>query len=217
MRPTTVPNERFRRYGCQFLRNRNSMMERPMIRFTTLVFAGFIALGSIGARSALSQQSTTQARTRVIVASFNKHKHVVKEKRGVRMEKYKEVRSVPAIKADPRDYSGSYEVEGVGFYLDLRVDADGKVTGGGYDPVDFDAHMKRQFTLRNARIDGALLSGTKVYAGGVTKPLEGAFINSTSFESPTDKGVTTFGLGVIGNTVSVSDFTIPNLFYKRQD
>jgi len=81
-------------------------------------------------------------------------------------------------------------------------------------PVD--AHVKRQFTLRNARIDGALLSGTKVFAGGVTKPLEGAFINSTSFDSPTAKGVTTFGLGVIGNTVSNGEFTLLNLYYKKQ-
>lgn len=188
-----------------------------MIRFTTLVLAGFVALGSIGAGPALSQQSSVQARTSVIVASFNKHKHVVKEKRGVRMEKYKEVRSVPAIKANPRDYSGSYEVETVGFHLDLIVDGNGNVSGSGYDPLEFDAHVKRRFTLRNARIDGALLSGTKVYAGGVTKPLEGAFINRTSFESPTDKGTTTFGLGVIGNTVSVSNFTIPNLFYEKTD
>jgi hypothetical protein len=192
-------------------------MERPMIRFTTLILAGSFALGSIGAGTASSQSSGVQARTHVIVASFNKHKHVIKEKRGVRMEKYKDVRSAPAIKANPRDYSGSYEVETVGFHLDLTVDANGNVTGSGYDPLEFDAHVKRMFTLRNARIDGALLSATKVYAGGVTKPLEGAFINLTSFESPTDKGVTTFGLGVIGNTVSVSNFTIPNLFYKRMD
>jgi hypothetical protein len=192
-------------------------MERPMIRLAILTFAGFIALGSIGANTAVSQQSTAQARTRVIVASFNKHKHAIKERHGVRVEKYKEIRSEPAIKADPRDYSGSYEVEGIGFYLDLLVDANGSVSGSGYDPVDFDASVKRRFALRNARLDGPLLTGTRVYASGATKPLEGAFINSTSFNSPTDKGVTTFGLGVIGNTVSVSDIMIPNLFYKRKD
>lgn len=187
-----------------------------MIRFTAVAVAGFVALGSIGAKAALSQQSTTQSRTRVIVASFNKSKHQIKEKRGIRIEKYKEIRSVPAIKADPRDYSGGYEVEGLGFYLDLRVDANRSVSGSGYDPVDSDATVKRRFTLRNARVDGALLTGTKVYASGVAEPFEGAFINATSFESPSDKGVTTFGLGVTGNTISTMGFTNPNLFYKKQ-
>lgn len=187
-----------------------------MIRITTLAVAGFVALGSIGARNALSQQSTAESRTRAIVASFNKSKHAIKERHGVRMEKYKEIRSEPAIKADPRDYWGSYEVQGIGFFLDLRVDANGRVSGSGYDPVDFDASVKRRFALRNARLEGALLTGTKVYESGATKPLEGAFINATSFDSPTARGVTTFGLGVIGNTVSVSGFMVPNLFYQRK-
>lgn len=188
-----------------------------MIRFTALAVAGFLALGPIGGRSALSQQTATQSRTRAIVASFNKRKHAIKERHGVRVEKYKEIRSEPAIKANPREYSGSYEVEGLGCSLDLRVDANGTVSGSGYDPVDFDASVKRQFTFRNARLEGALLTGTKVYAGGVTEPLEGAFINATSFDSPTDKGVTTFGLGVIGKRLSVGGVTVDKLFYQRKE
>lgn len=82
--------------------------------------------------------------------------------------------------------------------------------------ADFDAGVKRRFTLRNARIQGALLTGTKVYQGGVTEPFEGAFINETSFDSPTGKGVATFGLGVIGKTVSVGGFTVDKLFYQRK-
>ena len=188
-----------------------------MIRFTTLAVAGFVALGSIGVRSASSQQSAAQTRTRAIAASFSKSKHVVKERRGVRVEKYKEIRSEPAIKANPRDYSGSYEVHGLGFTLDLRVDANGSVSGSGYDSVDFDAGVKRMFALRNARIEGALLTATKVYQGGVTEPFEGAFINATSFDSPTDKGATIFGIGVIGRTVMVvGGVTIDKLFYQRE-
>ena len=53
----------------------------------------------------------------------------------------------------------------------------------------------RHFTLRNARIDGALLTGRKVYAGGASDPLEGVFINRTTFDSSTEPGLTTFGLG----------------------
>lgn len=187
-----------------------------MIRFTTLAVAGFAALGSIGAGTALSQQSAVQTRTRAIIASFSKSKHEVKERHGVRVEKYKEIRSEPAIKSNPRDYSGSYEEQGLRFTLDLRVDANGSVSGSGYDPVDFDASVMRRFALRNARIEGVLLTGTKVYAGGVSEPLEGAFINVTSFDSPTAKGVTTFGLGVTGKTVSVGGLTVDKLFYQRK-
>lgn len=173
------------------------------------MLTGFLAFGLIDASSALSQQapssqSAVQARTRAIVASFNKSKHAVKERYGVRVEKYKEVRSEPAIKASVRDYAGSYEVEGLGFSLDLRVDANGDVTGTGSEPVDVDGAVRRRFTLRNARIDGALLTATKVYANGATEPFEGVFINRTSFDSPSDKGVTTFGLGVIGRSRAVA-------------
>src|SRR5882672_6906688 len=110
-----------------------------MNRFTGVVVAGFVVLGMFDARNALSQQSTAQARTRAIVASFNKSKHVVKEKHGVRVEKYKEIRSEPAIKQNVRDYSGAYEDQGLGLSLDLAVDGKGNVTGTGYEPVNADA------------------------------------------------------------------------------
>jgi hypothetical protein len=47
--------------------------------------------------NAILQESYTQKRTQEIVASFNKQKYVVKEKYGVRREKYKRVRSEPVI------------------------------------------------------------------------------------------------------------------------
>ncbi|MDB4871919.1 MAG: hypothetical protein JWL97_2923, partial [Gemmatimonadales bacterium] len=66
---------------------------------------GFARLAAVFIASALcagiasSQQAGvagSELRTQTIVASFNKSKHVVKEKRGVRKEKYLDVRSVPA-------------------------------------------------------------------------------------------------------------------------
>ncbi|HEY3257690.1 MAG TPA: hypothetical protein VGJ64_02450 [Gemmatimonadaceae bacterium] len=157
-----------------------------------------------------------QTRTRAIVASFNKSKHAVKERHGVRVEKYKEIRSEPVIKKNARDYAGSYEVPDLGFSLELRVDANGNLAVTGYDPVDGDASVIRQFVLRNPRIDGALLTATKVYENGATEPFEGVFINRTSFDSPTDRGVTTFGLGVVGSSVRVSGLTLDRLFYQRK-
>ena len=187
-----------------------------MNKLIRIGLAGSFGVLVINAGIALSQETSAQ-RTRVIVASFNKKKHEVREKKGIRIEKYKEIRSEPAILKNVRDYSGSYEAPGLGLSLDLHVDANGNVIGTGYEAVDEDQRVFRAFSLRNARIDGALLTGTKVYERGGTEPFEGVFINKTSFESPTDKGVTTFGLGVIGHTVVLDGgVTIEKMFYQRK-
>ena len=175
-----------------------------------------MAVGLVGGIA--GAQETTAQRTRVIVASFNKKKDVVKEKRGVRVEKYKEIRSVPAILRNTRDYSGSYEAEDLGLNLELRVDDKGNVSGSGYEAIDPDQRVFRRFTLINAHIDGALLTGTKVYERGGTEPIEGVFINETTFDSPTDKGRTTFGLGVTDHTVVLDGgVTVDKVFYKKRN
>ena len=187
------------------------------------VSAGFaMALAGcalVGARTLSSQQplasaSAIQKRTQAIVASFDKTKHEVKEKRGVRMEKYKSVRHEAVVKSNPAGYSGTYEVPDVGFSLQLKVDRNGNVEGAGYEPVSFDSRVMHRFTLSNARIDGALLTGRKVYAGGASDPLEGVFVNRTSFDSPAGPGFTTFGLGVTGADVRISGVTFDRLFYQ---
>lgn len=186
-----------------------------MNRITLIGLTSVLAFGFIDVGSALSQ--TTAQRTSAIVASFNKSKHVVKERHGVRLEKYKEVRSEPAILKNLRDYSGSYEAEGLGLSLDLRVDSNGNIAGNGYESVDDDRTVFRGFTLRNARIDGALLTGTKVYERGGTEAFEGVFINMTSFDSPTDRGFTSFGLGVVGHSVILAGGVgIDRVFYRRK-
>lgn len=191
-----------------------------MSRLIRATFAAVTVAGLIGADSALAQQTrqpTAQARTQAIVASFNKSKRGVKEKYGVRVDKYKEVRSEPAIEPNVRDYAGAYEVQGLGFSLDLRVDSNGTIAASGYEPVDVDATVMRRFTLRNARIEGALFTATKVYASGATEPFEGVFINRTSFDSPRDTGVTTFGLGVIGpSTRVVGGVYVDRFFFERK-
>jgi hypothetical protein len=180
-------------------------------------FAAVILVSAVYAGAASSQQSgvgRSELRAQAIVASFNKSKHVAKEKRGVRKEKYLDVRGAPAVKANPADYSGAYEAADARFSLKLRVDTNGKVEGTGFDQLTDDAAVSRSFTLRNGRISGALLTATKVYGDGSSEPLEGVFINKTVFESPTDKGVTTFGLGVVGKQFQRGGQTIDRLFYE---
>jgi hypothetical protein len=185
---------------------------------------GFARLAAVFIASALcagiasSQQAGvagSELRTQIIVASFNKSKHVVKEKRGVRKEKYLDVRSVPAVKQNPADYSGAYEdLSAMGFSLRLRVSPNGLVEGTGYEPLNDEPAVSKSFTLRNGRITGALITATKVYGNGSTEPLEGVFINKTVFESPTDKGVTAFGLGVVGTGLQINGLTVDKVFYQ---
>jgi hypothetical protein len=183
-----------------------------------LAVTAVIVASAFCASIASSQQvgaAGSDLRTRAIVASFNKSKHVVKEKRGVRKEKFLDVRSVPAVKQNPADYSGAYDdLSGMGFSLTLRVDPGGKVEGTGYEPLNDEPAVSRSFTLRNGRIRGALITATKVYASGSTEPLEGVFINKTIFESPTDKGVTAFGLGVVGKGMQLNGLTVDKIFYQ---
>jgi hypothetical protein len=175
-----------------------------------------LALAVAATAPVAAQQSSSpavQARTNVIAASFNKSKHVRKEKHGITTEKYLRVESVPAVKANPAEYSGRYEVDGLDFGLDLRVNNDGSLEGTGHEPLSDNVH--RTFTLKNGRIQGALLTATKVYAGGSTERLEGAFMNRSRFETPTDRGLTTFGLGVLGKPVTVDGNTFDRFFYER--
>ena len=179
----------------------------------TLLFGALIPLTTASAQQVVPSASA-QTRTRAIAASFNKSKRVVKEKRGVRVEKYKEVRSEPVVKANPQDYSGTYEVPDMGFALQLQVDKSGNVTGTGYEPAGPDLSVRRRFTLTNGKIEGALLTATEVYADGSRDRLEGVFMNRTAFDSPNDRGVTALGLGVIGKHVAVRGLTFDKLFYE---
>jgi len=70
-----------------------------MKSFGFVLRTAVILASTVGAALASAQQpgvARGELRAQAIVASFNKSKHVVKEKRGVRKEKYLEVRSAPA-------------------------------------------------------------------------------------------------------------------------
>jgi hypothetical protein len=187
------------------------------MKFSRVVpMTAVIVVNALCAGIASSQQpraASSELRTQAIVASFNKSKHVVKEKRGVRKEKYLDVRSAPAVKQNPADYSGAYEAD-PGFFLRLRVDGSGLVEGTGSDPLNGEPAVSRSFTLRNGRISGALITATKVYANGSSEPFEGVFINKTVFESPTDPGVTAFGLGVVGKGLQFNGLSLDKIFYQ---
>lgn len=137
----------------------------------------------------LSGQATAQE----IAASFSKHKQVVKEKHGVRAEKYKDVQSEPTVRQDLTDYSGVYEAD-LGYVIDVQVAGDGRVRA-----------TSNHVVLEHARIERGVLT-----ADGFV----GAFLTRTDRESPTDPGTVTYGLGVILATpVEFGGNTYDRLFY----
>ncbi len=170
-----------------------------------------IALFVVCAVNVVSQQPSTQTKTQAIAAAFNKHKNVVKEKYGVRTEKYKDARSEPVVKHSVGDYSGAYEVADLGSLIKIQVGSDGRVQASGYEKVP----RSRTFNLENVRIEGALITASKVYQDGTAEAFEGVFLKRTDRNSPTDAGVTTFGLGVILRTpVEHGGLTHEKLFYQ---
>lgn len=166
-----------------------------------------IALLVACAVNAFSQQLSSQTRAQTLAADFNKQKHKVKEKYGVRMEKYKDVRSEPLVRQNIADYAGVYEMSELGYVINVQVGSDGKVQASGNEKT-------RTFTLENARIEGALLTGSKVYQDGATEKFEGVFLSRTDRNSPTDPGITILGLGVIpGTPIEMQGLTYDKLFY----
>lgn len=162
-----------------------------------------------------AQSASASSRTREIAALFSKNKHVVKEKRGVRTEKYKNVSAEPLIAANPTILSGTYRAFDAHFVMQLSVSADGIVKGSGTDLVDYDSRISRSFTLVDGRVRGALLTAAKLYRDGKRESFEGVFMERTSFESPQDPGTKLFGLGVLTRPMQIGGNTIDRLFYER--
>ena len=159
---------------------------------------------------AAPQQPSSPSRAQQLAAAFTKQKHVVAEKRGVRREKYKDVRSEPVVKQDITEYSGVYQVD-FGDRIDLRIGSDGRIQATGHDSD----RPSRTFVLENAKITGAVLTAIKVYRDGGTEPFEGVFMTRTERTAPTDPGITTFGLGVVLATPrEFAGNTFERLFYQ---
>jgi hypothetical protein len=168
-----------------------------------------LCLAAFGASAARGVQDS-DARARELASHFDKDKHKVKEKYGVRVEVFLEMRGEPATKS-PADYSGEYESE-PDCRLSLRVGADGSAEGEGSEPSP---EGPRKFKLEGARVSGALLTGAKVYGDGATERLQAVFINLTMRTAPNAKGSTIFGLGVVFDTpkTGAGSFNIERLFY----
>jgi hypothetical protein len=168
-----------------------------------------------------ARPSDTQQRARELAAFFNKSKHKVKEKRGFRIEVNVEVRSEPVARANAREYAGTYEADS-DYPFRLEVSTDGRINASGAEPGP---DKTRHFTLKDAKIDGALLTAVKVYEDGATEKFEAVFIKRTTSSSTSENGEltqdgdTAFGLGVVFDPPKVESdygFTLTRLFYEFQ-
>ena len=141
-----------------------------------------------------------EQRTQSLIHALGKTKYKKKEKKNFSFELYIDIRSEAVVKNNFRDYGGVYQSSDANYRIELRVAADGTVEGNGYDS-DFNDSQKRDFTLADGRIEGALLTATKVFSSGETKKLEAVFNNRTVTEGKNPNEInsreTKYGLGFI--------------------
>jgi hypothetical protein len=139
-------------------------------------------------------------RTRELTSALDKTKYKKKEKANVSIEIYIDIKNEAALREDPTAYSGNYESEN--YRMTLSVAKDGSAAGEGYELVGENGR-RTSFTLRDARVQGALLTGTKVYEGGTAEQFEGVFTNRTvstgKNANQIDSRETLFGFGFIQN------------------
>jgi hypothetical protein len=151
----------------------------------------------LGLTNAVRAQDA-QAKTAELTAALGKTKYKKKEKKNISIEVFVDIKSEAVVKSDVREYSGVYEAD-FGYRLELRVSDGGKVEGNGYDNINNSG--KQRFTLKDARIEGALLTATKVYENGETLKFEAVFNNRTvqTGKNPNqiENRETKYGLGFI--------------------
>ncbi len=162
---------------------------------------------SIGLSDTVLAQNAEQ-KTQNLIAALGKTKHKKKERGNFSFERYIDVKSEAVVKNNVRDYAGVYKSPDANYQIELRVAADGKVEGSGFDS-DFNSSLKQNFTLKDGRIEGALLTATKVYADGETKKLEGVFNNRTVTEGKNPNEINTretkYGLGFIDSWGTITN------------
>ncbi len=167
-------------------------MSRKFILFTVFI----LCTGFAGEVYAQNAQQTTQD----IITALGKTKYKKKEKKNFSFETYIDTKSEAVVKNNPAEYTGIYESSDAGYRLELRVAPDGRAEGSGV-ATDFRNSERQSFTLRDAKIEGALLTATKVYASGATERFEAVFNNRTTVEGKNPNQIesreTKYGLGFI--------------------
>lgn len=166
-----------------------------MFRILTLLIALFV----VGLSSHVQAQDAGPE-AQALAAALDKNKYKKKEKHNISIEIYIDIKNVPVVKS-AADYSGTYETE-YDYRLDLKVAADGSAEGSGYDAIRVgEDSAKKRFTLKGGRVDGAVLSATKVFENGETEKFKAVFAERTVSTGKNVNSIATrdvtFGLGFV--------------------
>lgn len=175
-------------------------MPRIYIFIATLVLC-------LGLNDFAAAQDSGQ-KTQNLIAALGKTKYKKKEKGNFSFERYIDVKSEAVVKKNTPEYAGIYESSDANYRIELRVAPNGNVEGSGYDS-DFGTSKRRNFTLREARIEGALLTATKIFDDGTTKNLEAVFNNRTVTQGKNPNEIesreTKYGLGFIDSFAEMTN------------
>jgi hypothetical protein len=161
---------------------------------------------AIGSACGVHAQDAGQ-RARELAATLDKTKYKKKEKRDVSIEFYIDIRNEVAAKSDLTAYSGVYLSDG--YKMELRVSPAGEAAASGYDSPASTGKVVN-FELRDGRVEGASLTGVKVYDNGETRKFEAVFVNRTASTGKNKDKIDTqqiaFGLGFVeGGPVIAGD------------
>jgi hypothetical protein len=181
-----------------------------MLRITFAVALALFVLAGVNVRAQDAGQ-----RTRELTASLDKTKYKKKEKANISIEIYVEIRN-EAVARNPSEYAGTYRSEAGEYVLDLSVNGNA-ASGSGHDIIN---DQRSSFTLKDATINGALLSGTKVYDNGEQQKFEAVFVNRTVATGTNANSInsrdTKFGLGFIQTNSQASQNSTSRVFLEKR-
>ena len=115
--------------------------------------------------------------------------------------KKKDKRFEPVVKQRVEEYAGRYVGLMPDYYLEIAATADGKLSVTSQEG-------NRRATVRDTRLAGARLTGTRVYADGTTREFEATFANRIL------NGHSSFGIMVENLNVEFEDMTFNRIFYR---
>jgi hypothetical protein len=181
-----------------FLYQKPIFKEKDMSQILFIIL--FVVLSLTIPETVSAQSSDVAQKTQDLVAALGKTKYKKKEKKNFAVEVYIDIKNEAVVKNNVRDYAGRYVSEDGSYQIELRVTDNSRIEGSGFD-TRFDSDKRHNFTLRDARIEGALLLATKVYDGGQTEKLEAVFINRTVLQGKNPNQIenreTKYGLGFV--------------------
>ena len=119
-------------------------------------------------------------------------------------KKFKEKRYEPATRPALKDYEGRYIGVEDSYYIEVRVTPDGGLTITSFED-------ERQAVLKGIRLEGAIITATKVYTDGEIESFAGVFANRIL------NGQSAFGIIVDNMQVSVAGLTLTGLFYRLRE